>query len=157
MKFAEGLLVEDVPFTFGVAMLADKFILVPDVKIYYRQHSESIMSNILKTKRIFDIFKIYELCDELLQQINLPKELKEQYKNILDNFKIFNLYVYYSNCPKEFKDEFREKMLEHFDRANIFFNPYINNDSRRAIVKVFLNRCKRFVQKFFKKQGRKNK
>lgn len=157
LLFPQNLLLEDILFNFQASVITKSFVLVPDVRLYYRQHSTSTMSNIVKSDRIFDIFKIYELCEEFLEQANLPKKLKKRYKNILDNFKIFNLYIYYSNCPKEFKDEFREKMLSHFDRANIFFNPYINNDSRCAIVKVFLNRCKRFMQKLFNKQEIKNK
>ena len=67
--FPIGLFIEDVPFTFLTTALSNKIKLVKEVELYYRQRSNSIMKDLKKSRRIFDVFKIMDLCYESLKYI----------------------------------------------------------------------------------------
>ena len=147
LRFVEGIYMEDVPFTFAVAIIANKYVIVPDTAIYYREHERSIMANVRNTKELFDIFKCIDACEKFLQEIQIEDKTRKQYQNILDVFIIVHLFRYYWICSSELKQDFWVRMLEKLKNVNIFFNPYMNVESIRACVKIFVHITGNFVRK----------
>ena len=139
LKFPKGLYIEDVPITFITTMLADKIALVKDTKLFYRMRDDSIMAVSKADRKPFDIFKIYEYTEALLNKYR-KFDKKGQYKQILDNFEIFNIYGwYYTNVHPIFKDEFWQDMKQVFTKINIKTNPYITAESRNIYTQVRYN------------------
>lgn len=130
LKFPKGLYIEDVPITFITTMLAEKIVLVKDVKLYYRIRNNSIMSLSKGDRKPFDIFKIYDYTENLLKNYNTYNFIK-QYQKILDNFEIFNVYSWYTSVHQIYKDEFWQQMRKVFLKINIKHNPYITSESRK--------------------------
>ncbi len=131
LKYPKGLKIEDVPITTVSTVLAKKIVLVPDAILYYRQRSDSIMGAALKSRTSFDIFKIYEYTDALLSKIgNINRKSYKVYKLIIDNFKIFNIYSWYSNTNPDYQSEFYEIMQDTFKKIDISSNPYITKETK---------------------------
>lgn len=131
LKYPKGLKIEDVPITTITTILAKKIVLVKEAVLYYRQRSGSIMAAGLKNRTPFDIFKIYEYTDNLLQKVQ--KSIKKNYKEfnqIIDNFKIFNIYSWYSNTSAEYQEEFYDIMRTLLKKINITNNSYIDKDTK---------------------------
>ena len=98
LKYPKGLKIEDVPITTITTILAKKIVLVKEAVLYYRQRSGSIMAEGLKNRTPFDIFKIYEYTDKLLNEVKkITNKYYKPFYQIIDNFKIFNIYSWYSN------------------------------------------------------------
>jgi glycosyltransferase involved in cell wall biosynthesis len=146
LRFPEKLYIEDVPFTFATAILANKFVLVKEANLYYRQHNTSIMATIFNSERIFDIFKIYEICDTFLKKVNIKASEKQEFKKILDNFKIFNLYSYYSNCSEKYKKDFEKKLISIIKYIDIKENPYITDESKIYYKRILENKFVKFIK-----------
>ncbi len=138
LKFPKGLYIEDVPITFITTMLADKIALVKDTKLYYRMRNDSIMAVAKADRKPFDIFKIYEYTEALL---NKHKKIDKRglYKQILDNFEIFNIYSWHMAVHSIFKDEFWQNMRSVFMKINIKHNPFITAESRNIYNQVCYN------------------
>ena len=138
LKFPKGLYIEDVPITFITAILANKIALVKDTKLYYRIRDDSIMAVSKADRKPFDIFKIYEYTEQLLKEYR-QFDQHEQYQRILDNFRIFNIYGWYTACHPIYKDEFWNAMKQIFMKINIKHNPFITAESRNIYNQVCYN------------------
>lgn len=147
LRFIEGGYIEDLPFTFALAMQVNKFVLVPDTALYYRQRDNSIMANLTSGVQFFDVVKAFDNCEKYLQNIDINSKTKKSYKNILDNFRIKDLYIHYFTSPKKYKQELWDEMLKRVDLCNLLFNPYIDKDSVRAGVKILEHIIGNFVRK----------
>ena len=138
LKFPKRLYIEDVPITFITTMLARKIALVKDTKLFYRMRDDSIMAVSKADRKPFDIFKIYEYTESLLNK-HREFDKKSQYQKILDHFKIFNIYSWYTNAHPIFKDEFWQNMKRIFIKINMRSNPYITAESRNIYIQVRYN------------------
>lgn len=139
LKFEEKLYIEDVPFTFAVSMLANKFVLVKDASMYYRQQQDSIMSKARTSRIPFDIFKIYEACEKILNEVEISDFERLSYKQILENFEIFNIYAWSQSVCEQYRKEFNKVMKNKFKSINIKNNPYISENSLNIYNKLFKN------------------
>ena len=147
LRFIEGGYIEDLPFTFALAMRVNKFVLVPDTALYYRQRDNSIMANLTRGVQFFDVVKAFDNCEKYLQKVELDSKIKKSYKNILDNFRIKNLYFYYFTAPKKYKQELWDEMLKRVNVLTVFVNPYTDKDSIRACFKILEHIIGNFVRK----------
>ena len=112
-RFPKGLYLEDIPFTFATAILANKLIGDPNTTLFYRQRDTNIMSQLSKNKRCFDIFKILSICNNSLESYS--SELANNasiYKQILDAFTVEQLIGWYNRAPLIYKSEFYSKALQ---------------------------------------------
>lgn len=138
LKFPDGLFIEDVPFTFASTILANNISLVRGAILNYRQQEDSIMKKAKTNRTSFDIFKIYEVCEKFLEEVNLPENTKQEYKKILDNFEIFNIFGWVNyTCPK-YKEEFFNVMRDKFKSIKVKDNQFINSNTK-LIRKAVLN------------------
>lgn len=133
LKYPKGLKIEDVPITTVTTILAKRIVLVKDAILYYRQRGDSIMAAGRKNRTPFDIFKIYEYTDKLLNEVKkITNKDYKQFHQIIDNFKIFNIYSWYSSTYSEYQPEFYDLMKNLFKTINIKNNPYINKDTKET-------------------------
>lgn len=80
-KFIDGIVYEDVAFTYPLLLRAKKTVQLHQYDYAYRQRKASIMANSsFKNIQILDMFRIYEKC----AQSNLETELKSM---LLDQIK----------------------------------------------------------------------
>lgn len=112
IKFPEGLFVEDVPVTFATTAFSQRIVLVKDAVHYYRQREDSIMRSISKSRRIFDVFEIYDVCYDWLDK--LPANVRLVYRQVLDNFQIFNLKSWSTSVCEADYLEFLQEMGRRF-------------------------------------------
>lgn len=138
LEFPKGLYIEDVPITFMTSMLANKIVLVEDTKLYYRMRDDSIMAVSKADRKPFDIFKVYEYTEDMLNKYK-GFDNKGQYRQILDNYEIFNIYAWYTTVHSIFKDEFWQNMRSVFMKINIKHNPFITAESRNIYNQVCYN------------------
>ncbi len=129
LKFPKGLYIEDVPITFITTMLANKIVMVEDTRLYYRMRNDSIMATSKTDRKPFDIFKIYEYTEALFNEYK-EFDKHKQYRQILDNFEIFNIYGWHARTGYPLKDEFWQKMRKVFKNINIEHNSFITPESR---------------------------
>ena len=120
--FPDGLFIEDVPFTFQTTIYAKRISLVRGAILNYRRTNESIMAKAYNNRVPFDIFKIYEQCESCLNNVKINQEQKIQYKQILDNFEIFNIYTWSTFCCEKYQQEFFNIMKMKFKKINIIYN-----------------------------------
>ncbi len=149
VKCPKGLKIEDVPITAITTILAKRIVLVKEAVLYYRQHKDSIMASSKKDKTPFDIFKIYEYTDTLIRDIE-KKSNKDfgSYHQIMDNFKIFNIYAWYNRTAPDYQSEFFNNMREIFKKINIKQNPYITLESKK-IYEIVISSNKRITYRLF--------
>ncbi len=150
LSFPEGLNIEDVPFTFAISILANKLVKVPEAKIFYRQQPDSIMQKASSTRLPFCIFKIYEVCENFLESLKINGEIKKQYKQILENFEIFNIYAWFGHVNKIFRKEFKTLMRNKFKQINIKNNPYISQKSEEIYNSVIIHNFERKLKNIIK-------
>ena len=137
-----NIYIEDVPFTFECVVKSNKIALVDNAILYYRQRADSIIKTICHTKRLFDIFDAYKVCDNVLQhRIPLRKFERKEYNKILDNFKIFNLRAYFERTPLENRPQFYARMHEVLKKINPKDNPYISKDNLNFLFSVCKNKA----------------
>lgn len=129
LLFPKDLYIEDVLFTFETTVLAKRISMVKDAVMYYRQQPKSIMKKARTSKIPFDIFKIYDKCEQFLRIANVDKESKKKYKDILDDFEVANIFGWFLKTSDEHKPEFFKKMKKKFRKINL-----INNDFSDAKV-----------------------
>ncbi len=141
IKFPKGLKIEDVPVTTITTMLAKKIVMVKDAILYYRQREDSIMAVGRSDRTPFDIFNIYAYTDSLVSSL-IGNKLLKTYQQIMDNFKIFNIYTWYTNIGDEYKQEFYDMMKEMFARINIKHNPFISKETKNVYNMVVKNKHK---------------
>lgn len=105
--FPTGLKYEDQLFSIQTFLRAKSIMVNED--IFYRYRNMTGTSSTLEvTPRVFDIFKIVELVELELDDLNLY----ESYKYALFQYK-FNTYAkHYAYCPIELKQKYYSKMKE---------------------------------------------
>lgn len=136
IKFPRRLCLEDVPVTFITVALANKLVLVPDAKIFYRQRPNSIMKKLKSSQRVFDVFEVYNYAEKMLSKLDVPQ--KNEYEKILDNFKIFNIYGWSKSVREDLLSEFNREMKELFSRINIENNKFITSENKRIYEEVVI-------------------
>lgn len=123
ISFPVDLFIEDVPFTFLATALANKITLVKEAELYYRQRSNSIMKDLKTSKRVFDVFKIMDICYQRLNLIH--EDLQPIYKQILDHFWIFNLHSWSTAVCDQDYDIFLKELKARYRLIDITNNPFI--------------------------------
>ncbi|MBR1649188.1 MAG: glycosyltransferase [Alphaproteobacteria bacterium] len=138
IRFPAGLLIEDVPFTFAAIINARKISLVRGAILNYRRAGGTIMDKAHANRTPFFIFDVYKICDDELKNMNLDKQSFLLYKDILDHFKIFNIFNWSKATHDTFKKEFFAKMKKIFKGIKLKNNRFVTPDSKlihRAVVK----------------------
>lgn len=135
IKLPKGLCFEDVPICFLTVMLAKKLVIVKDAVLYYRMHTTSIMATAKADRKPFDILDIYDFLTAELNRFSHLKNIND-YRQILDNFKIFNIYNWYKSTHPSLKDKFWEKMKKAFSSIDIKGNPYITAQNKKTYKTV---------------------
>lgn len=138
LQFTKNIYYEDVPITFITTLLANKIILVNNVYLYYVQRTDSIMAVSNNSLKPFDIFKVYKVCDTYMEYVkhSFPKNYLV-YKQILDNFKIFNTYNWYNGMQGEKnRQKFFFVMKDLFRSIDIKDNNFIQQQSLLTYKKV---------------------
>ncbi|MDR1327040.1 MAG: hypothetical protein LBJ74_01395 [Heliobacteriaceae bacterium] len=74
--------------------------------------------------------------ERFLENTNLPKNLKKEYLNLLEEFAIVNLYSWFCAVNEIFKEEFFQKLKEKFNGINIKLNRWITAESRNVYLSV---------------------
>ena len=147
LEFPYGLFIEDVPFTFAATILANKISLVKGAVLKYRRQDESILAKAKENRTSFDIFKIYDVCENWLAHADLNDDVKEEYKNILENFEIFNINSWLGGtCPK-YKQEFYKNMKNRIKNFNIKNNKYINKETLKIFYLIKNNNYEAYEKK----------
>lgn len=142
---------EDVPITFISTILANKIILVSNVYLYYVQREGSFMAESCSDIKPFDIFKVYMVCDNYMKYISsyLPEQYLV-YKNILDNFKIFNTWNWYNALQvNKHKQRFYYDMKNLFKGINVKDNIFIQHSNLLTYKKVLGLICSKVKIKLF--------
>ncbi len=84
LKFYNGKLVEDFPFTFLICALSNKIVCDQTANLYYRQHSNSIMKSKIKQCAL----DVVDNCEQLRKDFFKLKKIKNDkiFRQTLDNF-----------------------------------------------------------------------
>lgn len=131
LKFPHGLWIEDVPFTFAFAMLSNKISLVRGAILYYRQQENSVMAKAKNNRTPFDIFEIYKCCENFLANVDINAKIKKDYKYLLEEFEIFNIYSWSNSTCEKYKDEFFKLMKDKFKTIRIKNNHWMEDASKK--------------------------
>ena len=157
-KFHHGLAMDDVPFNFGAAILANRLILVPDTTYYYRHINSSVMNTINKNKRTFGIFTASQICRDFLMTTDLSQEEKDIVIQIMDNFDVINMQGYLAISAPEYKEEFFQAMKKFFANFKFANNKFATQNSFSLYYKILNTKtykqfCKKnlFEKLFYKK------
>ena len=140
LKFPYGLYIEDVPFTFSSIVYSNRISLVKGAILYYRRQEQSILATAKKNRIPFDIFSIYDICEEFLNNVKLNNTDKNEYKKILNNFEIFNIVSWFFSTSQEYRQEFFQVMKTKFKDLKIYKNNYIDNWNKLNYFLVLLNK-----------------
>lgn len=105
LKFPVGLKYEDQYFALKAFLNADTIMFTQDVFYRYRNsHDSSITCEV--SEKVFDIFKIVDLIEKEIEQLNLY----DSYKYALFQYK-YNVFVqHYMLCPLDLRDSYYKKM-----------------------------------------------
>lgn len=88
IRFPKGLLYEDLPTTFKVAMNSKKIVLLDNAEYFYRSNPNSIMSQPITEKNL-DMIKVVDNLREYTWKH------KPEYKRLIDNILINRLYYWF--------------------------------------------------------------
>lgn len=138
LTFPEGLYIEDVPFTFASTIYAKRISKVKDAILYYRRRESSLLGSAQESRMSFDIFKIYDVCDAMLEQAKIDDATKIQYEKIADNFKIFNISHWYFLTGEKYQEEFFETLKAKIKLITIKNNRYVT-PKEKHLYNIILN------------------
>ena len=148
IKFPHGLYIEDVPFTFASIIKAKKISMVMGAVLNYRQQKNSIMKKARENRTPFDIFKVYDYCEHIFNELQLDATERKAYKQILDNFEIFNILAWSRIVCNKYQQEFFEKMKAKFSTIKIKNNKYIDKNSKYIYFAVIKSKNLKQVYKY---------
>lgn len=130
-KFFEGVMFEDNPFFFKIILEANRVSLIRKHFYYRRRRKGSVMD--IKGEKLKDIFS---MTDELVK-VFIEKDLYEEYKARLTNFKFYNIKTWYLEINPKFRESYFIEMKKHFDeiRSNEFlvklYNSGLYSDTKK--------------------------
>jgi len=111
IKFLENTRFEDHPFHLETIFSAKRINIIDEQLYYYRQNRKnSMMTTLLTTKVIYDIFGIVDAIENMIKRINLWEELKYAFFQ----FKCEALVHYYMRSSLFTRPKFYKKMKEEF-------------------------------------------
>ena len=128
LYFPLNIYIEDVPFTFLSTALANHISLVKDTNLFYRQRTASIMNDLKSSKRIFDIFKVMDLCAASLESIY--ENERDIFRQILDVFIVINLTSWTSAVCANDYDRFVTEVRRRFRLVDAEQNPFLPSKYR---------------------------
>ena len=107
ISFAEGLDFEDHKVIFKSLLCADKIYFIREKFYVYRfNRGGSILSD--NNRRLLDHIEIFDIVENILKETNTYDSLRMDFLF----YKIHNILYYYSMIKEEFKEEYRQKMVE---------------------------------------------
>ena len=111
VKFIEGTRFEDHPFHLETMFMARRINILDEQLYYYRQNRKnSMMTTLLTTKVIYDIFGVVDAIEEMIERRKLWDELKYAFFQ----FKCEALVHYYMRASIFARPKFYKKMKEEF-------------------------------------------
>ncbi len=134
LHFPENLFIEDVPFTFLSTTLSNRITMVKEAMHFYRQRPNSIMKDLKTSKRIFDVFKIMDICYKLL--LKIPVDKREEYRKILDHFWIFNLQSWSTAVSDQDYQSFIDETKSRLRGIDITGNSYITPEHAQMYKEI---------------------
>ena len=118
-RFFEGVMFEDNPFFFELFLEANRVSIIRKHYYYRRRREGSVMS--INGEKLNDIF---QMTDEVVN-IFIKKQLHEQFKKNLTNFKFYSIKTWYNEINDEFKETYFINMKNNFER--IRRNEFLHN------------------------------
>lgn len=110
IRFIPGLLFEDNPFVFELAMLAKKYDVIPIVLYYYRIGGISV-GNKKNNRNLLRLFEAVDKVFETVQKYNRSQEIEL----LLYKYKLSEIYSFYrSIIGNDIKKEYIELLLKNF-------------------------------------------
>ena len=136
ITYPVGMRLEDMSINAIITILAKRIALVKEAKLYYRQNENGFMSNSSSNRSVFDIFRSYDYADKVIAELPIEKSEMDVYRQIMDNFKIFNIYGWYTATNQIYKDEFYNIMRDHFQKIDVTNNKFITKDTLKKYKQV---------------------
>lgn len=113
LKFHEGIIFEDVPYTMETLALADYITYMPMPLYYYNTENDNSITK-KSGKEVLDIIKIYNYCEDLQKKYSRLKPYSEQIKI---KFIMDFIRLYYKLSPEN-----QEEYFNLVKNLNINFN-----------------------------------
>lgn len=140
--YPQNLLFEDVYPHIKSLILAKRIAFLDEALYYYRIREGSIMTFNAKSKRVFDIFKTFDLIENFLREQNLMDELKIDFYSFICGAIDSRLSL------TDFKKEFAPIAKEYLSKFDILF---LNNKKlKKQHLKLMLNLNNPYDKKLIK-------
>ena len=140
--YPQNLLFEDVYPHIKSLILAKRIAFLDEALYYYRIREGSIMTSNAKNKRVFDIFKTFDLIENFLIEQNLMDELKIDFYSFICGAIDSRLSL------TDFKKEFAPIAKEYLSKFDILF---LNNKKlKKQHLKLMLNLNNPYDKKLIK-------
>lgn len=145
-EFPINIKFEDNYYTFAMVFSAEKIILVPSANYFYRINDNSIMANAFQNEVVFDIFKIIDKMDKLIESGFFSADIIDDCKKVLAEFKVNTLYSWSKCIANQFKVEFMNKTREVFLQLDLSANKFIDGKTKKRYNKIL-----KIKEPFFRK------
>lgn len=132
VSFPEGLDFDDNPFFYKTYLNAGRVSLVRDYLYFYRiNRSGSFITT--GNKRYFDIVKMYDLVENIIQETGN----EEAYMAKFFNVRVENIITYYNRVDEIYRKEFFEIIKNNFQTLNQVYVNYLDDHNKRKYENVF--------------------
>ena len=140
--YPQNLLFEDVYPHIKSLILAKRIAFLDEALYYYRIREGSIMTSSAKSKRVFDIFKTFDLIENFLIEQNLMNELK------IDFYSFICSSIDSKLSLTSYKEEFVGMSKCYLDK----FDDSLNKDKKikKQYLKLMLNLNNPYDKKLIK-------
>lgn len=108
-RFSENLIFEDTPLYYKVMLSAKKIFFVK--KPYYKRRRRADSITMSNDEKFFDMIPI---TDEVFSVFK-NRDLFESFEKELYDYKIKNIFIWFDRIDSEYKNEFYNKIKEHFE------------------------------------------
>ena len=109
-EFCEGVMFEDNPFFFKVFLGAKRVAITRKYYYYRRRRKNSVME--LNGEKLMDIM---DMTDNVVD-VFFEKNLQEQFKVRLTNFKFYSIKTFYNKINSDSKNSYFECMKDNFNK-----------------------------------------
>lgn len=141
--YPQNLLFEDVYPHIKSLILAKRIAFLDEALYYYRIREGSIMTSSAKSKRIFDIFKTFDLIENFLIEQNLMDELKVDFYNyvccsINFNLSLIDFKKEFAKEAKKYLSKFNDSFLssKKLKKQHLKFMLNLNNPYDKKLIKI---------------------
>ena len=108
-RFSENLIFEDTPLYYKVMLSAKKIFFVK--KPYYKRRRRADSITMSNDEKFFDMIPITDEVFSVFKNL----DLFESFEKELYDYKIKNIFIWFDRIDSEYKNEFYNKIKEHFE------------------------------------------